>query len=247
MEQQDIIDLEPMDARENPLQLSAGAVASAPAEAISRLEAKPSLTEPAPMSPKGWGIWGGTAKLLANSGIAPREFKGNVENCMIALDMAHRMRVSPMALMQKMFLIHGKPDMEVQFLLGLAYRDGRFRGVVQWDERDHGGVLTSGTGQEVPNISARAFGTLADGTQVSSTTVRMHRAIAEGWADRSRNKPDIPSKYETMPEDMLRYRSAGLLLKQYMPDLTLGLPTLSTYASPEPEIRPAAAVAELEE
>jgi hypothetical protein len=44
-------------------------------------------------------------------------------------------------------------------------------------------------------------------------------AKAEGWFDKS------GSKWKTMPEQMLRYRSASFFVRAYAPELSLGIAT----------------------
>ena len=59
------------------------------------------------------------AKVFCNSTIAPETFRGekNFGNCVIAVEMAKRMNVSPLLLMQNMYIVHGNPAFSSKFLI----------------------------------------------------------------------------------------------------------------------------------
>jgi hypothetical protein len=42
------------------------------------------------------------AKLLSSSDLVPNQYKGNIANTMVALEMAHRMNASPLMVMQNL-------------------------------------------------------------------------------------------------------------------------------------------------
>ena len=47
------------------------------------------------------------AKLLSMSNIAPQSYRGNVADCTIAIDIANRMGLSPLVVMQNSQVVHG--------------------------------------------------------------------------------------------------------------------------------------------
>jgi hypothetical protein len=49
------------------------------------------------------------ASLLAKSTLVPKEYQGNVPNCVIALNMAERMGADPFMVMQNLYIVYGKP------------------------------------------------------------------------------------------------------------------------------------------
>ena len=49
------------------------------------------------------------AKFHAASQIVPQQFQGNVPNCFVACEMANRMGISPMIVMQNLYVVQGKP------------------------------------------------------------------------------------------------------------------------------------------
>ena len=48
-------------------------------------------------------------KPLAESNLVPDTFKGKIGDCMIALEIAQRIGASPLAVMQNIYIVHGKP------------------------------------------------------------------------------------------------------------------------------------------
>lgn len=49
------------------------------------------------------------AQCLASSTVVPKEYHGNVGNCMIAIEMASRINTSPMMVMQNLYIVNGAP------------------------------------------------------------------------------------------------------------------------------------------
>jgi len=76
----------------------------------------------------------------------------------------------------------------------------------------------------------------ASGETVEGPVVSMAMAKAEGWSTKS------GSKWLTMPELMLRYRSAAFFARLYAPDITLGMQTaeeVEDITPPERNVTPA--------
>jgi hypothetical protein len=46
---------------------------------------------------------------LAQSDLIPQQFRGNLPNCIIALELAQRIGASPLMVMQNLYVVHGKP------------------------------------------------------------------------------------------------------------------------------------------
>ncbi len=150
------------------------------------------------------------AKALASSSIVPKEYQGagNTANVLIALELSHRLGVSPLAVMQGMHVIHGKPGFSAQFLIGVVNSCGRFS-PLRYE--------LSGEGDQRQCI---AFATdLATGDVVKGPAVSIAMAKAEGWFQKT------GSKWKTLPELMLHYRSATFFARLYAPDLVAGFMT----------------------
>jgi hypothetical protein len=167
------------------------------------------------------------AWLFASSPLIPESLrKGTPEqamaNCYIAMSIADRMGEDRMTVMQNIHVIHGNAGFKTKYMIARANASGKFSDDIDWE--------ISGAG---PTLSATAFATLAKSGKRVEMTVNMDMAKAEGWTS---NK-----KYQTMPEVMLRYRSASFLVNMYAPEVMLGYRTaeevedLGFAASEQPE------------
>ena len=148
------------------------------------------------------------AKSLCESNLVPISYQGQkgLPNCLVAIEMSKRMKLSPLTVMQNLNVIHGTPTWSAQFITSQILGCGRF---TNFD------YLVKGEGDtlEVQCVAKR----LEDQKLVKGTTVSMRMARLEGW---TRN-----SKYQSMPELMLKNRAATFFGRQYIPDLLLGVRT----------------------
>ena len=148
------------------------------------------------------------AKSLCESDLVPISYQGQkgLPNCLVAIEMSKRMKLSPLTVMQNLNVIHGTPTWSAQFITSQILGCGRF---TNFD------YLVKGEGDtlEVQCVAKR----LEEKKLVKGTTVYMIMARLEGW---TRN-----SKYQSMPELMLRNRAATFFGRQYIPDLLLGVQT----------------------
>ena len=63
------------------------------------------------------------AAIYANAKLVPDVFKGNVSDCAIAVNMAHRLNADPMMIMQNIYIVYGRPGWLCRFERGrLLYR-----------------------------------------------------------------------------------------------------------------------------
>lgn len=148
------------------------------------------------------------AKMLMASKIIPESFRNNVADCVIALEMANRMRVNPIAVMQNLYVVHGKPSWSAQFIVAAINQSGRFKTTIMYE--------VSGTGDDKGCI-AYAFD--FEGNRVDSPKVTIGMAKKEGWYTKN------GSKWQTMEDLMLRYRAATFFGRLYTPDLLMGMQT----------------------
>ena len=148
------------------------------------------------------------AKSLCESDLVPKSYQGQkgLPNCLVAIEMSKRMKLSPLTVMQNLNVIHGTPTWSAQFITSQILGCGRF---TNFD------YLVKGEGDtlEVQCVAKR----IEDQKLIKGTTVSMRMARLEGW---TRN-----SKYQSMPELMLRNRAATFFGRQYIPDLLLGVQT----------------------
>ena len=68
------------------------------------------------------------AKSLAESNLVPPQYQGQkgLPNCLVAIEMANRMDISPLVVMQNMNVIQGKPSWSAQFIIATIIGCGRF-------------------------------------------------------------------------------------------------------------------------
>lgn len=149
------------------------------------------------------------AKALSSSTIVPREYQGNVSNCLVAIEQANRLKVSPMMVMQNLYVIQGRPSWSSKFLIAAINGSGKFDMELQYEE--------------TKDKDGRPYSCLAwttkNGRRVEGMTVDMQMAKDEGWLTKN------GSKWKTMPALMLRYRAASFFSSLNCPELTLGLYT----------------------
>jgi len=158
------------------------------------------------------------AKMLASSTLIPKEFQGNMSNCAIGLNIAKRLGADPFMVLQNIDVIHGRPSFRATFLIAMVNASGRFSPIK---------FKLDGDGAE---RSCYAYATdKASGETVEGPVVSMAMAKAEGWSTKS------GSKWLTMPELMLRYRSAAFFARLYAPDITLGMQTAEEVEDSPPE------------
>ena len=156
------------------------------------------------------------ANLFAASQLIPSHLRGKVQDCFIALHVAQRMNEDPLTVMQNMYVVSGKPGWAASYMIARINKSGLIKGRITWD--------ITGKGE---SLSVTAKATLADTGEEVSATVDMAMAKAESWTKNA--------KYQSMPEVMLRYRSASFLKNFYFPDVMLGYQTIE-----EIETQPAA-------
>tara|TARA_R100000231_G_C5320853_1_gene163379 strand:+ start:732 stop:1403 length:672 start_codon:yes stop_codon:yes gene_type:complete len=142
------------------------------------------------------------AASLAESALVPPSFQGQkgLPNCILAIEIANRMGMSPFQVMQNLNIIQGKPSWSSQFIIGLIQGSNRFDGFTYNETAD----------------SCQCLAVVkTTGEQVSGARITMDMARREGWTKNS--------KWQSMPEVMLRYRAASSFGKFHIPDLILGI------------------------
>lgn len=151
-----------------------------------------------------------TAKALSSSTLVPKEYQGNIPNCIIALNYANRMNTDPLMVMQSLYIVHGKPSWSSQFLIATFNSCGRFSSLR---------FKFSGTpGKDDYGCQAYAK-ELATGDLLEGSLVTVATAKAEGWYTKN------GSKWPNMTQQMLMYRAAAFFVRCHAPELAMGLHT----------------------
>jgi hypothetical protein len=143
------------------------------------------------------------AKALSASDLVPQQYKNNVANTLVALEIANRIGASPLMVMQNLNIIHGRPSWGSSFIIAAINGSGKFTAL------RFVGDLSKGIKAV---CQEKATGELLEGP-----TVTMEMAKAEGWLDKA------GSKWKTMPELMMRYRAAAFFGRLYAPEITMGM------------------------
>ncbi len=147
-------------------------------------------------------------KMFATSQLVPQNYQGKPMDCTIAVDMANRMGVSPMMVMQNLYVVKGKPTWSGQACMSMIRASEEFKNVR---------LVYSGE----PNTDGRGCRVEAeyksDGTKAIGTTVTIGMAKEMKWYD----KPG--SLWKTMPEQMLSYRAAAYFARSYIPNALMGM------------------------
>jgi hypothetical protein len=150
------------------------------------------------------------AKALASSALVPKEYQGQqgLANTLVAMEIAGRMNLSPLQVMQNLHVIHGRPSWSSQFIIAMINGCGRFT------------PLDYNVSGEGDSLSCFAYATeIATGKELRGPVVTMAMAKREGWATKS------GSKWQTMPDLMIRYRSAAFWGRLYVPEFLVGMKT----------------------
>lgn len=195
-----------MEEKENVAAVSTDAAAEPPKEALA-------VKNPDLPAARG-DMWAGgqsfadamrMAKVLSTAPMVPQNYKGEPGNCLIALDMAMRMNVSPMMVMQNLYIVQGNPGWSGQACVALINNSGRFT-PLKFKETSDG-----------DDFSCTAYATeIATGETLYGTTVDKKMAKEMGWWDKN------GSYWRKMPMQMARYRAAAYFARTYCPESLMG-------------------------
>ena len=152
-----------------------------------------------------------TAKAFSSSDLVPNQYKGNLANCMIAMDMAQRMGANPLMAMQNLYVVHGTPSWSSKFLIATINASGRFSSL-RYEWKGEAGK---------DDFGCRAWAIEKEtGERLDGIWVTWKMVNAEGWAAKN------GSKWKTMPDQMFVYRAAAFWQRAYAPELGMGLQTV---------------------
>jgi hypothetical protein len=150
------------------------------------------------------------AKLMAASTLVPKEYQGNLPNCVIALNMAQRVGADPLMVCQNLVIVHGRPTWSAQFLIATVNTCGRFSAL----RYEFFGKTNS------DDWGCRAWAIeKATGEKLVGTDVTIAIAKKEGWYGKN------GSKWQSIPQQMLMYRAGSWWTRAYAPELSMGLHT----------------------
>lgn len=161
------------------------------------------------------------ARMFCSSALVPATFQGDngIANAVIALEMAKRMNASPLAVMQQIYIVHGKPSWSSQFIIACINTCGRYSPLR---------FEVKGQGDDKTCVAWAVE--LATGERLESPPVSIGMAKKEGWYGKN------GSKWQTMPDLMLRYRAATFFGRLYAPELLMGMKAMEEVIDVEAEV-----------
>ena len=162
------------------------------------------------MDPESFNHMQRVGSMLALSPLFPEHLrKGSkdiaIANGVLVMNMAARLNEDPLTVAQNIYFVSGKPGWSSSYMIGKANQHGVFKNPISWEIKGKG-----------ESLSVTAFGELSSTGKRVEVTCDMAMAKAEGWTKNS--------KYQSMPEQMLRYRSATFLIRLYCPEVMVGVP-----------------------
>ena len=157
------------------------------------------------------------ATAFSKSKLVPKHFQDKPEDCMVALMMANQLNIDPYSALQNLQMISGKVGFSSAFAIALANDRGSFAAPITWEVEGKGESLV---------VTAKAK--LKKTGEIVKVSVSMETAKKEGW---TRN-----TKYQSMPEQMLRYRSATWLIRLHCPEVLLGMQASDEITDVEPTV-----------
>lgn len=176
------------------------------------------------------------AKCLNSSDLVPEQYRGGEKlgNAIIALEMAQRIGASPLAVMQNLHVIEGRPTWSSAFIIAALNACGKFsplrfkvasygpklveHEISYWDKKagERKSRVIKVNLKDNKGFTAVAI-EKATGEVLEGPEVTYEMAVMEQWW----TKPG--SKWLTMPDLMGRYRAAAFFGRLYAPDVLSGM------------------------
>lgn len=176
-------------------------------------ESRELLLNPAYQAQKTFEIQQRMANMYVQSTIVPQAYRGNIGNCVIAIDMAQRMQANPLMVMQNLYIVNGNPAWSSKFLISCINMSGRFTPL------RYQFIGKRGTQQYGCRAYAYEKSDKEHKEALCSVWITMEMADKEGWTKKS------GSKWLTMPDQMLIYRAAAFWSRAYAPEISMGFLT----------------------
>lgn len=177
------------------------------------------------------------------------ENPNGLANCVLALNMALRMNADPIMVMQNLYLVEGKPSWSSQWVIAQINNCGRFEPLrfdmrvigkktvkYEYTEWENNEKRRKARDIEIEDIECTAWtvrkgviiphgvNSIAEALEaklpiLKGPKVSVEIAVKEGWYSKT------GSKWQTMPELMLHYRSGAFFGRLYAPELLMGIPS----------------------
>lgn len=145
------------------------------------------------------------AKFYAESSLVPDKFRGKPADAFVACELANRMGISPLIVMQQLYVVKGKPGWSGQACIAII------DGTRKFTPLDF--VYVGKPGERSYGCYAKAI-RKADGKEVKGTTITWGMVKDEGW--------DSNPKWTSMTDQMFAYRAAEFFAKVHCPAALMG-------------------------
>lgn len=176
-----------------------------PSEVVQPSVAMPTIWNDEQMRETAWKA----ATFLSKTDLVPSSYKAKPENCMIAVDIANRTGMTPLTVMQNLYIVQGKPSWSGQMCIALINTCRRFT-PLEFE-------FVGERGTDDFGCYAHAI-RLDNGKQYISDIITIGMAKKEGWFNKS------GSKWQTMPVQMMMYRAGAFFGRVHCPDVLMGIP-----------------------
>lgn len=149
------------------------------------------------------------AQTLSKSEIIPQSYKGKPADCLIAIDIANRLGLSPAIIMQNSQVVRGKFSWSGSACKAMIDGCGRYQKTryvyVGEESKDSYGCYL----EAIDN----------DGDIIRGVPVTIGMAKKEGWYDKD------GSKWRSIPDLMLKYRAAAFFMRTECASIAMGFLT----------------------
>lgn len=185
-------------------------------EETENTEVQMTVVEPK-ITPQVASMWNNTkmfnlsfklAGFLGQSDLVPQNYQGKVANCLIAIDIANRMGISPMAVMQNSQIVRGKFSWTGSACKSMIDGCGRFKNTRY--------VMVGEKGTDSWGYYLEAED--KNGNIIKGVEVTIGMAKAEGWYAQN-------PKWRNMSELMLKYRCSAFFMRTECAGLAMGFLT----------------------
>ena len=149
------------------------------------------------------------AKMFAESDLVPKEYQGKIGNCVVALELGHRLDLSTLQVMQNLFVIHGRPSWKGEFLIARINQSGVIKGRLKFKFEGS---------NEDKSRKCTAWGIDPEDGERLEVEIDWDIVKKYAWHERT------GSHWNKIPDQMFTYRSAAFFARRYCPEVVLGIP-----------------------
>lgn len=149
------------------------------------------------------------AEMLSKSTSIPQSYQNKPADCLLAIDLANRLGLSPITIMQNSQIIQGNFSWKGVACKALIENSGRYK------KTRYVEVGTKGTDDWGMYLQAID----KEGEEINGVTVTIGMAKKEGWYSKN------GSKWQTLPELMLKYRASAFFMRTECATSSMGFLT----------------------